>query len=388
MRYLSAGLLVLFVCSNAMAGARLPAVNVNGEGVSARAAFGEEIIQPVKKVVTQRVVNRNSVKKEKSAAKVAGNDVLAPKHPSSDLWARNDTPLRMPRLDEISVANSESVLPEEKLFASSVDVKSDLDNEIALLNDLQRAADKSVIAAARPMMVTTPISGDTNVKPKEEIKPVTIRREIVSMDSLNKNFAANDEVKSPRIAAVKKMDKMSPTELKKAFKKTYLSENKHLSTYPIDDAFDVASDVTSNVEGFSAQRDLSETSGGIRPLEIKISFRDGDSALSRENYTLLSEYASIVVNNPKRAVQVGIPEVVTHSKDGRKLAARRLAIVEQVLRDTGVADQRIVPVLSQRDSEGFVLRIISGDQYETLTQQRQNMFGDKVSSKSYKSMSW
>ena len=115
---------------------------------------------------------------------------------------------------------------------------------------------------------------------------------------------------------------------------------------------------------------------------------NGDSGLSRDNYTLLSETASVVVNNPKRAIQIAIPESATHTKDGRKLAARRLAIVEQVLRDTGVAEQRIVPVLSQRDDDVFVLRIISGDLFETLTQQKRNMFGDSVSKKTYTSMSW
>ena len=134
--------------------------------------------------------------------------------------------------------------------------------------------------------------------------------------------------------------------------------------------------------------DLSESYDGVRPLEIKISFLNGDSSLSRENYTLLSETASIVVNNPKRAIQVAIPESVMTNKDARKLAARRLAIVEQVLRDTGIAEQRIVPVLSQRNDDSFVLRIISGDLFETLTEQKRNMFGDSISKKTYKSMSW
>ena len=65
-----------------------------------------------------------------------------------------------------------------------------------------------------------------------------------------------------------------------------------------------------------------------------------------------------------------------------------MAIVEQVLRDTGVAEQRIVPVLSQRDSDEFVLRVISGDTFEFLRQQKRNMFGDTVSTKTYKSMTW
>ena len=183
------------------------------------------------------------------------------------------------------------------------------------------------------------------------------------------------------------MTKMSPSELRRAFRKTFLSENKHLSTYQIDDRFDVASDMTATSEGFTTRRDLSEA-GGIRPLEIKIKFRDDDSALSRDNYNLLSEYAGIVLANPTRAVQVGIPQRVANNADARKLAARRLAIVEQVLRDSGVSEQRILPVLSQRSDEGFVLRMISNDQYETLTQKRRDIFGDTVGKKTYKSMSW
>jgi hypothetical protein len=70
------------------------------------------------------------------------------------------------------------------------------------------------------------------------------------------------------------------------------------------------------------------------------------------------------------------------------LAARRLAIVEQVLRDTGVSQQRILPVLSQRDDDSFVLRVISNDQYDSLTQKKRDIFGDTIDTKSYKSMSW
>jgi hypothetical protein len=155
----------------------------------------------------------------------------------------------------------------------------------------------------------------------------------------------------------------------------------------MDDSFDVASDMSSSIEGFTAKRDLSET-GGIRPLEIKIKFRNDDSALSRTNYTLLTEYAGIVVNKPTRAIQIAIPQYMTLDSDERKLAARRLAIVEQVLTDNGVSKQRIVPVLSNREEPGFVLRIISGDQYDTLTQQHKNIFGDSTGKKVYKSMSW
>lgn len=420
MQRLSIFLCGVFVCYNAGAGAYLPVVDVSQGGVSARAVFGEEIVQqkkndavsvaPLAKKTTERKVVSRSAKKVNGSKNVIARDVLKPNRPSSDLWANNEAPLRMPRMDEIKVVRSDALLPEENLNSNAVEKIADARNalsdmealkqstlaeidtlrqEIARLNASRKQAE---IAAVRATTVKTPVSGQSNVKSVSDAeRNVTMRREVVPMETKKDVIVRTVAKKTaePKIAAVdKSMTKMSPNELKKAFKKTYLSENKHLSTYQIDDRFDVASDMSSDIEGFSAQRDLSEMSGDIRPLEIKISFFEGDAGLSRENYNLLSETASIVVNNPKRAVQIAIPESATRNKDARKLASRRLAIVEQVLRDTGIAEQRIVPVLSQRDDDVFVLRIISGDTFESLTQQKRNLFGDSVSNKTYKSMSW
>lgn len=418
MKYFSSSLIVYFISVNAGICAYLPVVDVSHGGISARAAFGEEIV-PEKKVVVEplvkvapktekKVVARAAAKANTQVAQIANADVLKPNRPSSDLWARNsETSLRMPRMDEIAVISSVELLPEESLNAEPVKIAENtvptrvardeameelkqLRAEVSRLSKLQQ---ESLMANARPVSVRTPIAGEANVAPKQDVEKigdVSVRRDVVSMNTPKQ--VVNRSVKNvaePKIASVNnEMAKMSPNELKKAFKKTYLSENKHLSTYQIDDKFDAVSDMSFDTEGFTAVRDLSEMDGGIRSMEIKISFLNGDSGLSRENYNLLSETAAIVVNNPKRAIQVAIPESATHSKDARKLAAKRLAIVEQVLRDTGIAEQRIVPVLSQRDGDEFVLRVISGDTFESLREQKRNMFGETVSSKTYKSMSW
>lgn len=416
MQRFSVTLLLCLFCVNATAGAHLPVVDVSTGMVSARAAFGEEIeskrtvsVAPVKKQVAKKVVARNAKKSVKNNV-VASNDVLRPMRPSSDLWANNDAPLRVPRMDEISVITSNELLPEESLSAKPVKIAKKtvaeretknqqtineinaLREEIARLNELQKRTEQA-IASVRPVLKEKDnVKNDVKIAKTSSGRNVNVKREVVPMDTddvkMNSVATKRNEISEPKFTSVNEMSRMSPTELKKAFKKTYMSENKHLSTYQIDDRYDVASDMSSDIEGFSAQRDLSENSGGVRPLEVKISFLNGDSALSRENYNILNETASIVVNNPKRAIQVAIPESATYTKDGRKLAARRLAIVEQVLRDTGVAEQRIVPVLSQRSDDVFVLRVISGDVFETLTQQKRNMFGDNVSKKTYKSMSW
>ena len=425
MRQIAVSVFTIFVVLPAWASARLPVVNIAAGGVSARSAFGDTITNvtpaaPVSAVATpsieKKVIARASSKKNATpraaaditaGAQIAKNvDVLSPRRPSGDLWARaTDVPLRMPDASEFAVFRNDSALPEESLDVSprgnvvahastqsDVMPLSEFDAQIARLNELQKRADNSVnsrsVAAAKPADITV-----RSMRPVVDAAavtvpaPVKLSRMVVPMAD-DVVVRAVEKSESPRIIAVRDdMTKMSPTELRRAFRKTFLSENKHLSTYQIDDRFDVASDMTATSEGFTARRDLSEA-GGIRPLEIKIKFRDEDSALSRDNYNLLSEYAGIVLANPTRAVQVGIPQSVANNGDARKLAARRLAIVEQVLRDSGVSEQRILPVLSQRNDEGFVLRMISNDQYETLTQKRRNIFGDTVSKKTYKSMSW
>ena len=455
MRQIKISVFAMLIVLPAFADARLPVVNIASGGVSARAAFGEPVVEMQTKnqhinneeyydnavaeinmqgkkrsVVPRSTYNKNYVLKNDVLKDVGGQivadaDILIPQRPSSDLWVSNEAPLRLPRPEEFSVVKSDFELPEEyidmsdkqninfaKSFVEPEIVKSDyktsnkksldeFDMQIAKLNDLQRRADESVQEKVKKnqnnfiepsnFASTEKINWDMNKKTsfdsEEKDNEIKLTRLVVPADE-DVVVRAVQKVESPRIASVRDdMTKMTPTELRKAFRKTFLSENKHLSTFQIDDRFDVASDMSSSIEGFTTERDLSEA-GGIRPLEIKIKFRNEDSSLSRENYNLLTKYASIVLSNPTRAIQVSIPESATRESDARKLAARRLAIVEQVLRDTGVSEQRILPVLSQRDEDGFVLRMISLDQYETLTKKQRDMFGDTVNKKTYKSMSW
>ena len=422
MHRITISVLSVFVVLPAFASARLPVVNIASGGVSARTAFGEgELHTPVQSVKkseptrTKKVVARaakpaviQAVPVDTGANIIAANDVLKPNRPSADLWAKNDVALRMPNLEEFSVYRTDSQLPEERIDQAFASVDSvapvvkkqaksampEIDNQIARLVDLQKRAEESVRTVS-PRVIAAPITDTVEApvrvasKTESVAEPVSLRRMVVNMDDDQDVIVRRVEKNlSPRVATVREdMTKMTPSELRQAFRKTFLSENKHLSTFSVEDRFDVASDMSSSVEGFTAKSDLSEGSG-IRPLEIKIKFRDNDSALSRANYNLLTEYAGIVVNKPTRAIQVAIPQYMTQDNDAKKLAARRLAIVEQVLTDNGVSKQRIVPVLSSRQEPGFVLRIISGDQYDSMTQQQYNIFGDNVGKKTYKSMSW
>lgn len=427
MRLIAISFLSILSVFPAVAGVRLPVVNVSAAGVSARSAFGEPVAVQNKNVqtattnngvsdtvraparnVVARVSKRAPVQAKKTVSAdvgehiVAHADVLSPRRPSSDLWAHNETPLRMPHTDEFSVIRSEKLLPDENIDAAprvahdtTADLKRDItksiesiDAQIARLTEMQRRADESVRHDVQPRVATAQPVADT--LRHDENTGVNISRVVVPMDNVDDGVIARAVAKteSSHLAAVRNdMTNLNPTELRKAFRKTFLSENKHLATYPNDDRFDTVSDMGTGIEGFTSRRDLSDKSG-IRPLEIKIRFRNEDSALSRDNYNLLSEYAGIILINPTRAIQIAIPRTMTENTVGRKLAARRLAIVEQVLRDAGISEQRIMPVLSERSADTFVLRMISSDQYETMTQQRRNMFGDTVDKKSYRNLSW
>lgn len=415
MHRITISVLSVFVILPAFASAKLPVVNIASGGVSARDAFGESVSVPVKKVASTRkkqVVARTAQVQtqpktvDTGSEIIATNDVLVPRRPSADLWAKNDVALRMPNPNEFSVYRTDTLLPEERIDQIRASVEtvmpvetvsvnntvSEMDTQIARLVDLQRRAEESVRAVS-PRVIAAPVTANKSERvAAADTMPVSnsvsLRRMVVDMDAddvITRRVAQNT---SARVTSVRDdMSKMTPNELRQAFRKTFLSENKHLSTYTVDDKYDVASDMSSGIEGFTAKADLSEGKD-VRPMEIKIKFRNDDSALSRANYNLLTEYAGIVVNKPTRAVQVAIPQYMTQSNDAKKLAARRLAIIEQVLIDNGVAKQRIVPVLSNRTESGFVLRIISGDQYDTMTEQQRNIFGDTVGKKTYKSMSW
>lgn len=475
----------------AIAGPALPVVNLAGNGISARAAFGDPLYgalnsapasapsadlaaanftlppEPMPKL-NGAPVSRPSAPAPRAPARAADvpkfaraaasstkPDILSPQKPDDDLWAQNSGNAKRPIISRAAALvpaiksgdgnlttydfadaddDANAAMPSDA-FADNAVVKPTfaIPTTIAQNDDIAPTVRAAVTAkpAPRPRIadtiaanrITPPTKQIANftigtIRPQPKIqvadnmiptadliKPddskIVTSRVVVPMDDITSYnpsrdasvTVANADDKKPAAAQIAQNDdvpltKLSPLALKRAFEKTYISENKHLSTYKINDQFDVASDMNTQIQGFDTSRDLSETSGGVRPLEIKMSFRGDDSALSHDNYNLLTEYAGIVSNNPKRAIQVSIPERSTRSYDGRKLAARRLAIISQVLRDTGVADQRIIPVLTDRSDDAFVLSIISNDTFQTLTQKQRDMFGDTVSSKTYKSMTW
>lgn len=356
-------LLLFFININeCLANVNFPSVNLSNDVISAKEIFGESEHQNVVVTNNESKIKENNIKSKKIVDEQA-KDLLIPKSINKNLWTKSK--------DENHSAENDVPLSVNEYR------NDDLDSKINILMELQRQTDEKLSEIIEnekkenPKKIVKRIISDDNVV----IKPIR-------SDNKEKDFVYNNDGDEDELD----LSKMSPSELKQAFKKTYFSENKHLSTFKIDDKYDATNDT--QIEGFSSSYDLSENNGIIRPLEIKISFDDNDSSLSRENYNLLTEYASIVLTNPKRAVQISIPENAVISLDNRKLSAKRLAVIEQVLHDVGISEKRIMPVLNQKRDNSFVLRIISKDKFNILTEQQKDIFGDSINKKTYKSMSW
>jgi hypothetical protein len=235
----------------AVGAASLPPVNVS-RAVSARAMYGEI---PVSKETN---IARASI--PTAAYQQPPTDVLTPRRPSGDLWAtaKNDAPLRMPRVDEIAKLDEKFSLPEESLDAKVFELiarakptekvaarkventnpslvitaaaETPAPNTDALekayeagrIAELQRIADRALADGGRKSTTRK------LVVPMEDVsKPaVSSVRSVKSTPVIEEEFAYKDELP---------LTKLSPMELKRAFKKTYVSENKHLSTFQVND---------------------------------------------------------------------------------------------------------------------------------------------------------
>jgi hypothetical protein len=352
--------------------------------VSARDLYGEIPTGEIPSASPEAKLVRSA------SARIADGEVLIPKKPAANLWA-NGAGLPEEKLPVPAAPNTNYFAASRPGKNSGARIKSvqgaaerakkntsvDSNANVDYSGSAERRADHVAVppkAAAPGVIRSMPRYAPAKKAPvpQPDVRPAD------DADEKGDEFSYKGDVP---------LTKLSPAQLKRAFKKTFTVENKHLSTYQIDDGFDEASFDEGEAE-FDSSRDLSEQGGGIRPLEIKIGFHGDDSALSRDNYNLLAEYAGIVAANPKRAIQISIPERSTRSYDGRKVAARRLTIIEQVLKDSGIIDRRIIPVLSQRSDDSFVLRVISGDTFQTLSEKKRDMFGDTIGTKTYKSMRW
>lgn len=148
------------------------------------------------------------------------------------------------------------------------------------------------------------------------------------------------------------MDEDIKDDFKPAPKKVEMASAKPLSQEV--DEFEVESEAVST----------EEKADDIRILQMKVAFDKKTTALSGKNVHLISSFAQVALNNPTNAIEINISKKALNHPNKKKRAAERLAIVSRVLKDHGFTDDRIKPVLTDREEHSFVLRITNKDAYD------------------------
>ena len=129
--------------------------------------------------------------------------------------------------------------------------------------------------------------------------------------------------------------------------------------------------------------------GSREVLQMKIDFQDGSSAVSGESVNLIRSFAQVATDQPTNSIEITIPESVMNNPKKKKLTARRLSIVSRILRDTGISDKQIKPVLTDRDENSFAFRIVPNDEFNRLRISKgSDMFGEDENVKVYNVMKW
>ncbi len=231
----------------------------------------------------------------------------------------------------------------------------------------------------------------------------------------------------------------APVNLKQEFRKTYVSENKYLTSFeefplpklgldqgfgddpdmdlfkgpasapeapkaasvakapvlpplPTSDSSDASSDefadeLAAFSEESSTESDHADTQN-ISVLQMKISFDEDASAVSSTNLDLITSFAQVLQNDPTNGVEIRISDQSMRELSKKKIAARRLAIISQILRDQGLKENQIKPVLSKREFDSVTLRVINLDQHQRLTTTKTDSLGKVIEERSHNIMEW
>lgn len=129
--------------------------------------------------------------------------------------------------------------------------------------------------------------------------------------------------------------------------------------------------------------------GNIPVLQLKIDFKDGSAALTEKNINVIRSFARVAQDNKLYSIEVAISGEAMDDVEKKRLSARRLAIISQVLRENGVEDNRIKPVLTDREFGSFVFRVIKTDDYKkTNVAFKERDVNRRKARDQYKAMNW
>jgi hypothetical protein len=227
--------------------------------------------------------------------------------------------------------------------------------------------------------------------------------------SFVKAFSAMRPESAPAPAAKPASDEtsvsdLSPRLLKQDLYNTFISENEYLS--PVEYAPERGAGDEETASGARPDRRSIESKfketrkkidlpsgplkvGNREVLQMKLDFEPSSSAVSGESVNIIRSFAQVAADQPTNSIEIGISGAAMNNTAKKRLAARRLAIVSNILRNAGLADRQIFPVLSDRDEDSFSFRAIGNDRFDHVSISKGvDMFGDAESVQSYDLMRW
>jgi hypothetical protein len=124
-------------------------------------------------------------------------------------------------------------------------------------------------------------------------------------------------------------------------------------------------------------------------LQMKLDFEEASSAIPAESVNIIRSFAQIAIDQPTNSIEIGISQEEVGDAKKKSLAARRLAIVSNILRNAGLSDRQIAPVLTDRAPNSFSFRVVHNDRFKQLNvSEGVDAFGDAMDTKSYRLMQW
>ncbi len=324
------------------------------------------------------------------------------------------------------IENSEKTVAKVDATVSSVSAKIEEavdDNPFGVIVSKTKTSKKDKKNTISTEKVSPFIKAFSAIKPESSEKTVALKT------SQNKS------------SKKKKSSSVSSETLKKDLHRTYLSGNQYLSAYEDENEEALEEDVDEEIneneeenkeeyqddEGFEDQKDVEDALEGVgdkniavdkvnvkevkaklqstkksiaapsgplkagtrEVLQMKIDFQEGSSAVSGESVNLIRSFAQIAIEQPTNSIEITIPQNVMNNPKKKKLTARRLSIVSNILRNAGISDRQILPVLTDRDEDSFSFRVVSNDAYSKLRISKgADIFGEEENVKEYNVMKW
>lgn len=254
---------------------------------------------------------------------------------------------------------------------------------------------------------------------------------VKAFSAIRPETTSEEETVSPASSKKKKekvVASVSSKNLKKDLYHTYISDNQYLSPveyYDDEDAFyeeaEEDEEQYAEDEDFADEKNVGDAlAGDVGPvnvnkinekfknakssnnfstgplkvgnrevLQMKLEFEPGSSAISGESVNIIRSFAQIATDQPTNSIQIAISDKVMKDTVAKKLAARRLAIVSNVLRNAGISDRQISPVLTNRDVDSFSFRVVSNDKFDKLKVSKSyDPFGEEENVQEYNLMRW